>query len=215
MVLHTIVSIYVPFNFRKEKPAFGFHKVRADIFDRFFGSLPFRSCSRRGGRKGGVGGIPPAEPSQFRSDIFKQTPQIETSRFERADARRDGRTARDNFSRRKAANWLGGGNSKRADLSRTKGFVPIFWTNDFISEKLSDVAKKSACFVSKIHSRRGSTQFFLPRSKSFFFSCKAAKERMRTSFRVRYISFGTSPSKYIDTSFSMHPSFALIFAERF
>jgi hypothetical protein len=23
----------------------------------------------------GVGGIPPAEPSQFRSDIFKQTPQ--------------------------------------------------------------------------------------------------------------------------------------------
>ena len=45
------------------------------------------------------------------------SPQIETSRFERADARRDGRTARDNFSRRKAANWLGGGNSKRADLS--------------------------------------------------------------------------------------------------
>ncbi|OGY97628.1 MAG: hypothetical protein A3A43_02215 [Candidatus Liptonbacteria bacterium RIFCSPLOWO2_01_FULL_56_20] len=46
---------------------------------------PFRSGSRlhsrvsvgqarRGGRKGGVGGIPPAEPSQFRSDIFKQTP---------------------------------------------------------------------------------------------------------------------------------------------
>jgi hypothetical protein len=48
---------------------------------RFFGSLPFRSGSRqsfgqarRGGRKWGVGGIPPAEPSQFRSDIFKQTP---------------------------------------------------------------------------------------------------------------------------------------------
>jgi hypothetical protein len=32
------------------------------------------SASRRGGRKGGVGGIPPAEPSQFRSDILKQTP---------------------------------------------------------------------------------------------------------------------------------------------
>ncbi len=29
-----------------------------------------------GGRKGGVGGIPPAEPSQFRSDIFKQTPPV-------------------------------------------------------------------------------------------------------------------------------------------
>ncbi len=53
----------------KEKPASG-------IFDRFFGGLPFRSGSRRGGRKGGVGGIPPAEPSQFRSDIFKQTPPI-------------------------------------------------------------------------------------------------------------------------------------------
>ena len=28
----------------------------------------------RARRKGGVGGIPPAEPSQFRSDIFKQIP---------------------------------------------------------------------------------------------------------------------------------------------
>jgi hypothetical protein len=34
------------------------------------------SASRRGGRKGGVGGIPPAEPSQFRSDILKQTPPV-------------------------------------------------------------------------------------------------------------------------------------------
>ena len=45
------------------------------------------------------------------------SPQIVTSRFERADARRDGRTARDNSSRRFAANWLGGGNSKRANLA--------------------------------------------------------------------------------------------------
>jgi len=31
----------------------------------------------RGGRKGGsVFALPPAEPSQFRSDIFKQTPPI-------------------------------------------------------------------------------------------------------------------------------------------
>jgi hypothetical protein len=66
------------FQFRKEKPTFGLYKVRADIFDRFFGSLPFRSDSRqlvgqarRGGRKGGMGGIPPAEPREFRSDIFK------------------------------------------------------------------------------------------------------------------------------------------------
>ncbi len=70
---HTIKN-YDLFQFRKEKPAFGLHKVQADIFDRFFGSLPFRSGSRRGGRKGGVGGIPPAEPREFRSDIFKQTP---------------------------------------------------------------------------------------------------------------------------------------------
>jgi hypothetical protein len=45
------------------------------------------------------------------------SPQIDTSRFERADARRVGGTARDNFSRRFAANWLGGGISKRADLA--------------------------------------------------------------------------------------------------
>jgi len=36
--------------------------------------LPFHSGSKRGGRKGSLGGIPPAKSSQFRSDIFKQTP---------------------------------------------------------------------------------------------------------------------------------------------
>ena len=46
----------------------------------------FASASRRDGQKGGLGGIPPADlpaevstqagPSQFRSDIFKQTPPI-------------------------------------------------------------------------------------------------------------------------------------------
>src|SRR3989344_5668055 len=63
LVLHTIVSTYVSFYFRKEKPAFGLHKVRADIFDRFFGSLPFRSGSRLHSRvsvgqarRGGCGG---------------------------------------------------------------------------------------------------------------------------------------------------------------
>ena len=38
-------------------------------------TFQFRS-GRRGGRKGGMGGIPPAEPSQFSSDIFKQTPPV-------------------------------------------------------------------------------------------------------------------------------------------
>ena len=36
----------------------------------------FASAFWRGGRKGDVGGIPPAEPNQFRSDIFKQTPPV-------------------------------------------------------------------------------------------------------------------------------------------
>jgi hypothetical protein len=34
------------YEFSQEKPAFGPHKVRADIFNRLFGSLPFRSGSR-------------------------------------------------------------------------------------------------------------------------------------------------------------------------
>ena len=45
------------------------------------------------------------------------TPQIETSSSERAVARRDAGAACDNSSRRKAANWLGGGNPKCGDLS--------------------------------------------------------------------------------------------------
>ncbi|OGF23275.1 hypothetical protein A2Y83_00125 [Candidatus Falkowbacteria bacterium RBG_13_39_14] len=37
----------------------------------------FASASRRGGRKGGLGGIPPAEPiaRKISSDFFKYTPQ--------------------------------------------------------------------------------------------------------------------------------------------
>ncbi len=67
----------------KKSPLLAFIKFETTFRNRFFGSLPFRSGSRlfvgqarRGGRKGGVGGIPPAEPSQFRSDIFKQTPPV-------------------------------------------------------------------------------------------------------------------------------------------
>jgi hypothetical protein len=44
------------------------------------GKLSF-SLPQAGGR-GGVGGIPPAEPSQFRSDIFKQTPPNRILLFE-------------------------------------------------------------------------------------------------------------------------------------
>jgi len=37
----------------------------------------FASASRRGGRKGGLGGIPPAEPvNEISSDIFKYTQPV-------------------------------------------------------------------------------------------------------------------------------------------
>ena len=116
-------------------------------------------------------------PSRVSEVRILPSPQIETSRFERVDARRKAGAARDNSRRRFAAKWLGGLNSKRADLSRIKGFVPIFLTNDLICQKSSEVVKKSACFVSKIHSRRGSTQCFLPFSKSFFLGLKPEKFR--------------------------------------
>jgi len=72
-----------------------------------------------------VGGIPPAEPSQFRSDIFKQTPPIETSSFERIAPRGREAAALRKMVRRFAAKWLAGQKSKTADLLRTRGFVPI------------------------------------------------------------------------------------------
>jgi len=61
----------------KEKPASGQNKVRADIFSGSLVVCLFASASRRGGRKGGLGGIPPAEPvNEIGSDIFKYTPPI-------------------------------------------------------------------------------------------------------------------------------------------
>src|SRR3989344_4672335 len=123
------------------------------------------------------------------------SPQIETSESERGKKPRADGAGGGKRCRRFATNWGGTGISKRADLSRTSGFVPIFCTNDLISWKSFDVDKKLACFKSKIQFRRGSTQLFLPRSKSFIFSLKARIARMRVSFRVRYISFAISPSR--------------------
>ena len=114
------------------------------------------------------------------------------------------------ITRRFATKSLGTGAPKRADLSRTVGFVPTFLTKEAISLKLSDEVKKLACFVSKTHSRRGSTQLLLPCSKSFFFFFKARVARIFSSFLFKYISFGMSPSKYILTNFSKRVSFALI-----
>ena len=113
------------------------------------------------------------------------SPQKETSESERWEEARAEGAGVGKRCRRFATNWDGMGAAKCADLSRTKGFVPIFWTNDLIWYKSEEEDKKLACFVSKIHSRKGSTQLFLPRSKSFIFSFKAARERMRTSFRFK------------------------------
>ena len=62
----------------EEKPASGQSKVRADIFSGSLAVCLFASASRRGRRKGGLGGIPPASPivRNFGSDIFKQTPPV-------------------------------------------------------------------------------------------------------------------------------------------
>jgi len=113
------------------------------------------------------------------------SPQKETSESERWEEARAEGAGVGKRARRFATNWDGTGAAKWADLSRTSGFVPIFWTNDLIWYKSEEEDKKLACFVSKIHSRKGSTQLFLPRSKSFICSLKAARERMRISFRLR------------------------------
>jgi len=47
--------------------------------------------------------------------------------------------------------------AKWAVLSRTVWFVPIFWMKEAILEKSVDEFKKLACFMSKTHSRNGST----------------------------------------------------------
>ena len=143
-----------------------------------------------------------ARPRGFESLPLRQ---IETSSVVRAGRK----------PRREAAKVNGAATEKCGDVSSKTGFVPTFCTNCLIAGKLSDELKKLACFKSKIHSRRGSTRFFLPRSKSFNSAFKAARERMRVSFFARYISFGTSSSKYADTSFSMRSPSALILAERF
>src|SRR3989344_8165515 len=90
------------------------------------------------------------------------SPQIETSESERWKKSRADGAGVGKRARRSATNWDGTRISKRADLSRTSGFVPIFCTNDLISWKSFDVDKKLACFKSKIQFRSGSTQLFLP-----------------------------------------------------
>src|SRR3989344_7824990 len=149
-------------------------------------------------------------PSKWVRAKRSTIPQKETSDFDSSEPSRAKPRLGAFLARRRARFSDGGGNAIRMHLRSILGFVPIFWTNALICGKSSVAAKKSACLVSKIHSCRGSTQFFLPRSKSFFCSESAARERMISSFRARYIGFGISPSRYAETSFSMRSSLALI-----
>jgi len=67
-------TIFLPNN---KKLASGQNKVRADIFSGSLAVCLFASASGRGGRKGGLGGIPPAEPvNEICSDIFKYIPPV-------------------------------------------------------------------------------------------------------------------------------------------
>ena len=61
----------ISFQFEKENPASGLHKVRADIFDRFFGSLPFRSGFKARRAEGRCGGIPPRRAQRVPFGYFQ------------------------------------------------------------------------------------------------------------------------------------------------
>lgn len=116
---------------------------------------------------------------------FSPSPQIETLLIPRPlSAKRIGvcACAKSVFVLYAKTNSERTGTPKRADLSRTEGFVPIFSTNTRISWRSSVFVKKLACLVSEIHSRRGSTQVFPRRLKSFISSCKAAFARSISSF---------------------------------
>jgi len=87
--------------------------------------------------------------------------------------------------------WLrdklsGNGRAKAREFITNRGFVQTFLTKEAISWKLSDEDKKSAGFVFKIHSRKGSTRLFLPLSKPFLSSFKAAKARISHPNAMRY-----------------------------
>ena len=64
--------------FDKKSPASGQNKVQANIFSGSLAVCLSASAFWRGGRKGGSGGIPPAEPiiEKIGSDFFKYTPPV-------------------------------------------------------------------------------------------------------------------------------------------
>ena len=65
----------------KRSPLLAQNEVRADIFSGSLAVFQSERVASAGRRKGGFGGIPPAEPRRnFGSDIFKQTPPVSKRR---------------------------------------------------------------------------------------------------------------------------------------
>ena len=61
----------------RKSPLLAKNEVRADIFSGSLAVFQSERVASAGGRKGGLGGIPPAEPvNEISSDIFKYTPPI-------------------------------------------------------------------------------------------------------------------------------------------
>ena len=76
-----------------------------------------RCSPAQSGRTQEVQATTHAERAKWVRAKVTMSPQIETSKSERVDARRDADAACDNSARREAAYWLGGGNPKCGDLS--------------------------------------------------------------------------------------------------
>ena len=132
-----------------------------------------------------------AARSEFRSSYFKNTPQLETSGSESPNLPRA--VGAENGERMESALWVranseGGQNEIEIVLSWSKGFVPKERRKSLISWRFSLVARNPARFESKIHFRRGSTQFFLSAWTDEDFAWSESFWRMRTSFFTRYIS---------------------------
>src|SRR3989344_5135200 len=122
-----------------------------DLDSREFSALPTRARRRRA-------------RTEFRSSYFKDTPQTETSSGESEKCgRAEGALCDDemNSALRVRAKMEGGQNEIEIVLSFSAGFVPKERRKSLISWRFCLEARNPACFESKIHFRRGSTQFFL------------------------------------------------------
>lgn len=67
----------------RKSPLLAQNEVRDDIFSGSLAVCLFASASRRGGRKGGLGGIPPALQilGEISSNFFERTPLVKKTGF--------------------------------------------------------------------------------------------------------------------------------------